>query len=726
MATSPEVKIRISGDAKGADAAFRQIKGSLTRLSGDLSKVQVLAARALNFTGLAGGASVTALLGLAKAAADTADQMGKLAQSSGVSVKELSRLAFAADLSGTSAEELAKGLAKLSTDASSGGLKLRELGINTLDASGKLKTSDQIFREVADRFSALPDGVTKTTAAIGLFGDELGPKLIPLLNQGAGGLRKLADEADRFGKTISEDQVRRAEEFNDNLTRLQAVAQATGQELGALLIPALNDLSLAFLEALKESGKIANDDGLRTWADKTARAVGFVVDVFDGFARVVRVVGRKLGADLAFLGRLLEGDLKGAKQVYAEFFSDADEIANERFFSDRLKNIQSAEVRSGQERVDNERKVATQKQKIAGDLLAAQLRLDQLRKKSNQETLTEEIKGAERLRDALIKARQDSLDGAEKARGKAEELKKEADTTRLEGRDKAQALRSSEQPEFQKQLDLSRSAESARSQANTAAQGAILAAFNNDFKKAEKLSQDALEAAKRSEAFADQLSNKGEAANLVEQLAEVKADALKAQQIAQERQAIQLEERAAQQGVELTKQEDRLKTLKSELEKPITLTADVTAAENEVKRLQGELDKIQDKTVTVTVNQVASGAALAAPTAGFASGGYTGPGGKYQPKGIVHAGEFVLRSEVVRQAGMRRMLERLNRFGADAVRGYADGGMVAGRGGASSGGVPINLHWPDGTVSTLSAREDDARTVVRAFRKAALKAGGRR
>ncbi len=55
---------------------------------------------------------------------------------------------------------------------------------------------------------------------------------------------------------------------------------------------------------------------------------------------------------------------------------------------------------------------------------------------------------------------------------------------------------------------------------------------------------------------------------------------------------------------------------------------------------------------------------------GFSSGGYTGDGGKYEPAGIVHSGEFVLRKEVVSQPGMRDYLETLN------TRGYADGGFV--------------------------------------------------
>lgn len=64
---------------------------------------------------------------------------------------------------------------------------------------------------------------------------------------------------------------------------------------------------------------------------------------------------------------------------------------------------------------------------------------------------------------------------------------------------------------------------------------------------------------------------------------------------------------------------------------------------------------------------------------GFAVGGYTGDGGKYQPAGVVHAGEFVLRKEVVAQPGARSFLALMNAVGMHALsgaRGYADGGMV--------------------------------------------------
>lgn len=59
----------------------------------------------------------------------------------------------------------------------------------------------------------------------------------------------------------------------------------------------------------------------------------------------------------------------------------------------------------------------------------------------------------------------------------------------------------------------------------------------------------------------------------------------------------------------------------------------------------------------------------------FAEGGYTGPGGKYEPKGVVHADEFVSTKETLARPGNRAVLEFMHRGGSMAA-GYAGGGPV--------------------------------------------------
>lgn len=87
---------------------------------------------------------------------------------------------------------------------------------------------------------------------------------------------------------------------------------------------------------------------------------------------------------------------------------------------------------------------------------------------------------------------------------------------------------------------------------------------------------------------------------------------------------------------------------------------------------------------------------------GLSGGGYTGDGGKYDPKGIVHGGEVVIRKEVVSQPGMKDYLLGIN------ARGYADGGYVGSTtapmvsrqssGGSTIGKLEININR-DGTSS---------------------------
>ncbi|BDR08247.1 phage tail length tape measure family protein [Comamonas thiooxydans] len=79
---------------------------------------------------------------------------------------------------------------------------------------------------------------------------------------------------------------------------------------------------------------------------------------------------------------------------------------------------------------------------------------------------------------------------------------------------------------------------------------------------------------------------------------------------------------------------------------------------------------------------------------GFDDGGYTGDGGKLEPAGIVHKGEFVINAENTKRLGLS-MLNRLN----GKPQGYSDGGLVGGQAfgagaglvGSSAGTVIIDV-----------------------------------
>lgn len=94
----------------------------------------------------------------------------------------------------------------------------------------------------------------------------------------------------------------------------------------------------------------------------------------------------------------------------------------------------------------------------------------------------------------------------------------------------------------------------------------------------------------------------------------------------------------------------------------------------------------------------------------FDGGGYTGPGGKYEPKGVVHGGEFVFTKESTARLGVGN-LYRL-------MRGYASGGYVGNNSPvASSAGItvhaPVSITTPQGSQE----QQGSAGMLGRAYQK---------
>lgn len=81
---------------------------------------------------------------------------------------------------------------------------------------------------------------------------------------------------------------------------------------------------------------------------------------------------------------------------------------------------------------------------------------------------------------------------------------------------------------------------------------------------------------------------------------------------------------------------------------------------------------------------------------GFASGGYTGNGGKYEPAGTVHKGEFVFTKEATSRIGVDNLYK--------LMRGYANGGVVGSGPGYATGGLvggsSVNVGGVNVTVQT--------------------------
>ncbi len=91
----------------------------------------------------------------------------------------------------------------------------------------------------------------------------------------------------------------------------------------------------------------------------------------------------------------------------------------------------------------------------------------------------------------------------------------------------------------------------------------------------------------------------------------------------------------------------------------------------------------------------------------FSEGGYTGPGGKHQAKGVVHGGEYVFSKSATNRIGVGN-LESMHK----AAKGYAQGGYVLPRIGGASRAMASPAAQPNVDARTTVINRFDAAGVL--------------
>ena len=170
---------------------------------------------------------------------------------------------------------------------------LRELGISVTDASGKMKSTDQVMKEVADKFAAMPEAQKRASLAFQLF-SKSGASLIPVLNDGRKGVES-------FSVTMTTKFAKAADELNDDTVVMAARLLALSVTIGEKLMPHLNNLT---------DMVISLADGFAAmpgWLQGTIAGVAglllvlpTLVSTLSGLIGIVKVIsGLKLAATIA-------------------------------------------------------------------------------------------------------------------------------------------------------------------------------------------------------------------------------------------------------------------------------------------------------------------------------------------------------------------------------------------------------------------------------------------
>jgi hypothetical protein len=196
------------------------------------------------FSTVIGGAFAAAGAAVAfftKQSIDAADEIGKTAQKAGQAVEPFSALAGAANLSKVSAIELAQASKFLSQ-------WMANTGKSTSDLTEELISQ-------AEAFSKLADNDAKIVLAMERFG-RAGAGMIPFLNRGAVAIRAMMEEQKLFGAVISKEFAHNAEEYNNNLTRINTAFRGVFNIVAEQLLPKWIEMQERFIAWIKETDAV--------------------------------------------------------------------------------------------------------------------------------------------------------------------------------------------------------------------------------------------------------------------------------------------------------------------------------------------------------------------------------------------------------------------------------------------------------------------------------------
>ena len=592
----------------------------------------------------AGLAIGSAFIVMTKRTIDSMDAMSKQAQQAGVTTEALSSLGYAAKLSGVEQGNLTQSLARLSKgmiEAANGTGEAKKAFDSLGIKASTMQSADEALLQIADRFANMEDGAKKTALAMQIFGRS-GAQLVPFLNQGRDGIQRLQEEATKLGVTLDTKTAKAAEEFNDNLTRLSFSLTGLMNNVMIPLLPILNDYVNIITDAWIETDEFRNESEKLAKSGLTEFFIGLafsIAVVADSMVGLVKLAGA-VSSSFSVVGADISALSAGATALLSNVTPGIDLIS------------------PGTTEKNNK------------EFAAALQNRNNILKEANQNYIDLWNYDGSRFADAVKAAQMSRTVGLEGVTVEAPLIRPDRE------------LRQTDTP-----APISNSINGINAQAKAVESLTDEYAKLADFQNTESVAAQRTFSYGWNEAFKQYMDAASNSAMKAANMFDVLTGRMNS---------------AISEFVETGK--FSFKDFATSIIKDM-ITIELQAQSS--KALSTIIGAIGGAIAgSFGSGQVASGANPLTVNSGmgyggFAEGGYTGMGGKYEPAGVVHRGEYVINADQTKRLGVG-FLDRLN-------KGYANGGYVGASSSTMGGNVNINIKneaGADGYKATAQAKRN--------------------
>ncbi len=290
--------------------AIAQVKDNLN----DLGKHADLAKKA--FFGLTGTATALGLLSLHTA--KYAQSTDRLAESLGITAQELQSTELAAQSMGIGVNELSdsmtafhKKLGDLGNGNTEASREMNRLGVSFTGANGKIKSSFQLYEELAQKIDSIKSPIARASALQKVLGTD-NIELARIFKNGGEALRQQREEIEKIGYVIDSKGIKSSKDYIKSWAEFQIIVSSVKKELSIKFMPVFNNMIKVFKGWFIENRKLISQN-ISSFINVLSIAlsvllkalqiiiapINMIIELFGGFENAASVLGIALGLVLA-------------------------------------------------------------------------------------------------------------------------------------------------------------------------------------------------------------------------------------------------------------------------------------------------------------------------------------------------------------------------------------------------------------------------------------------
>ena len=227
------LRVRVGMDSAEFSNGVQRVQGSLATLSNSLKT-------------FATGAAAITLFNQAVDALHKVADLGDVAEAIGLTAEQVQVYSKMAEASGTSSENMMRGLQSIAEQSTDTKSKLSQLfDANGLTMAGK--DMNQVILDFMNLLKAAKTPAEQLAIATGVLGDKVGRQLVESLRSGASGWNEAFNSMVKDGYYLSNEQVKAAQEIETKYNQVLSNLKSLWQGFIVDVVTGLNSIQTAYV-----------------------------------------------------------------------------------------------------------------------------------------------------------------------------------------------------------------------------------------------------------------------------------------------------------------------------------------------------------------------------------------------------------------------------------------------------------------------------------------------